>query len=290
MRRRALPEEEKHRRSVLSIPEGVARSMAFESEPVSVEMLETELETDLFAAVPGATVARFALVDPPLPPVEETLRVGEYFRRAVMSLAGKVLGNDKIPAVLSGHDLPAGNRHGHAFYLPEDADGDGWIDRLTVYMPGGIHRDCHRVLVRLVRLWNRNGKEWRVLLEAISGTNALEGSSPLFSKGRSWTSVTPYLHPWHIKTHFTVEDQLRRECRERGLPEIERLTHFPTVRIRGRELHPIHFHRFRAKRGLTQPDTHGSFWRIEFADPIQGPLALGFGCHFGLGLFQRADD
>lgn len=69
-----------------------------------------------------------------------------------MSLAGEVLVRDKIPAVLSGHDLPEANRHGHAFYLPEDADGDGRIDRLTVYMPSGIDQECHRVLVRLTRL------------------------------------------------------------------------------------------------------------------------------------------
>ncbi len=29
---------------------------------------------------------------------------------------------------------------------------------------------------------------------------------------------------------------------------------------------------------------------IEFAEPVQGPLALGFGCHFGLGLFIPAPD
>lgn len=49
---------------------------------------------------------------------------------------------------------------------------------------------------------------------------------------------------------------------------------------------PIHFHRFRSKRGLVQPDTHGGFWRIEFAKSIRGPLALGFACHFGLGVFS----
>ncbi|MHB8391934.1 MAG: type I-G CRISPR-associated protein Csb2, partial [Acidobacteriaceae bacterium] len=92
------------------------------------------------------------------------------------------------------------------------------------------------------------------------------------------------------KKKFAIEHQIRRECMERGLPEIARITHFPTVRIRGRELRPIHFHRFRSKRGLTQPDTRGSFWRIEFAKPVRGPLALGFGCHFGLGLFVPVHD
>jgi CRISPR-associated protein Csb2 len=48
----------------------------------------------------------------------------------------------------------------------------------------------------------------------------------------------------------------------------------------------IYFHRFRTKRGLVQPDTRGSFWKLTFDQPIAGPLALGFGCHFGLGMFK----
>lgn len=44
--------------------------------------------------------------------------------------------------------------------------------------------------------------------------------------------------------------------------------------------------RFRDKRGLTQPDTRGHLLRLEFPTPIPGPLALGFGCHYGLGMFR----
>lgn len=95
----------------------------------------------------------------------------------------------------------------------------------------------------------------------------------------------PYLHPCHVKKNFIVQDQLRCECRERGLPEVGRLERLPSIRINGRERRAIHFHRFRSKRGLVQPDTHGGFWRIELAKSIQGPLALGLACHFGLGLF-----
>lgn len=61
-----------------------------------------------------------------------------------MSQAGKVLGKRGIPSVLSGHDLPAGNPHGHAFYLPEDSNGDGRIDCATVYLPEGIDQTCYR--------------------------------------------------------------------------------------------------------------------------------------------------
>jgi CRISPR-associated protein Csb2 len=58
--------------------------------------------------------------------------------------------------------------------------------------------------------------------------------------------------------------------------------------VGGRELRPVHFHRFRRKRGLSQPDTLGRFIEVHFAAPVRGPLALGFACHFGLGLFAPA--
>jgi len=49
-------------------------------------------------------------------------------------------------------------------------------------------------------------------------------------------------------------------------------------------------HRFRNKRGLKQPDTHGRFWRLTFPHPVAGPLALGFACHYGLGVFAAKDE
>jgi len=52
----------------------------------------------------------------------------------------------------------------------------------------------------------------------------------------------------------------------------------------------LHFHRFRRKRGLLQPDTLGRLLEIRFAAPVRGPLALGFARHFGLGLFVPAAD
>lgn len=57
---------------------------------------------------------------------------------------------------------------------------------------------------------------------------------------------------------------------------------------KNRKRRPIHFQRFRSRRGLAQPDRLGSFWRLTFPEPIAGPLALGFACHYGLGLFKPA--
>lgn len=232
---------------------------------------------------------RFAMYGKPLPLIQDTVRVGEWLRMAAMSVVKRKHNEDSIPPIISGHDLADGNRHQHAFWLPEDADGDGHIDHLLIHIPAGLAGPARQALESLSHLWNHEGQKWQLLLESSSGSDGKIGSSTLFKEGNTWTSATPYLHPWHAKKNFTAADQIRRECRERGLPEVQNLQQISTIRIQGRELRPTHFHRFRSKRGLVQPDTHGNFWRITFAEPIPGPLALGFACHFGLGLFAPCE-
>jgi CRISPR-associated protein Csb2 len=235
------------------------------------------------APAPVAT-AQFILVGKPLPRVEDSLRIGELFRAAVMSQAKRHLGETRVPAVLSGHGLPEGNRHGHAFYLPWDADGDGRIDRLLLHVPLGMDGLQRRAVESLDRLWSRDGGQWRLVLEGI-GTRT---TCALLAVSDTWQSLTPYLHPWHRKKGFEVEDQIRRECRERGLPEPTALDRRHVVDVGHQERRPIQFNRIRSRRSIQQPDRVGSFWRLSFPEPIKGPLALGFGCHHGLGLFAPA--
>lgn len=233
--------------------------------------------------VPDATTASFIVVGKPLPRVEEALRMGELLRVAVMSRAKQVCGEDSIPSIFSGHDMPEGNRHRHAFYLPWDSNRDGHIDRMLLHVPGGMRAEARRIVEGVERLWSRDGGEWRLVLESIGRA---EIANALTQPSKVWESVTPYLHPWHVKKRFGVPAQIKRECRERGLPEPTMLEAFNEVEVGGnRKRRPIHFRRFRNRRGLTQPDRQGGFWRLTFPKPLQGPLALGFACHFGLGLF-----
>ena len=237
--------------------------------------------------VPDATTASYILVGKPLPLVEEALRIGELMRMAVMSQAKRVCGEDNVPAIFSGHDMPEGNRHRHAFYLPWDSNRDGHIDRLLLHVPDGIQAEAQRIVEGVRKLWSRDGGEWRLVLESIGRP---EITNVLTQPSKVWESVTPYLHPWHVKKRFDIESQIKRECRERGLPEPTVLEPFDKVEVgKNRKRRPIHFRRFRNRRGLTQPDRLGSFWRLTFSEPVPGPIALGFACHFGLGLFQRTD-
>jgi CRISPR-associated protein Csb2 len=231
-----------------------------------------------------ATTVRLALSGKPLPPIERALRIGEIARKAAIHHAERVA--ETVPASLSGHGLPASNRHGHAFYLPEDADGDGHIDHILIHAPDGLSGEAIAALDRIDALWERGGGRWRVLFEGAAAPDAL-GS--IYTGIRSvWQSATPYLCPWHRKRGFGIGEQIARECDLRGWPE-------PTVdflenrRIEvrpGVERRPVQFQRFRERRGLNQPDKFGHALRLVFPQPISGPVALGFGCHYGLGMFR----
>lgn len=233
---------------------------------------------------PQLTTARLALAGRPLPKIQDAIRIGELIRNRAMKVSDRLSPDGVVPNVLSGHDMPEGNRHGHAFYLPEDADNDGHIDHILIHAESGLAGTPIRALDRITRLWFRGENDWQVILEQYGKLCDIQGSRYV-GKSRQWISVTPYLHPWFRKSSFTVEDQIRRECRERGLlePQLEPLD---TIKIRDRDRRPVHFHRFRSKRGMTQPDRQGSFWRLSFPESIGGPLALGFGCHYGLGIFR----
>lgn len=225
------------------------------------------------------TTARFALYGKPLPRMTDAVRVGELLRNALMGCARRLFGG-AIPPSLSGHDLPDGNRHGHAFFLAE-GNAQRHIDHLVVHAPAGLDAQAQAAIAELAVISTREGVQWRVLLEGLGGPMDFAEYSPLLRKASCWESVTPYLHPWYRKPGFEVPEQIARECRARGIQPPRLVEPLPDAKPRA-----LDFHRFRNKRGLEQPDRQGRMIRLEFAEPITGPLALGFGCHFGLGSFR----
>ena len=139
------------------------------------------------------------------------------------------------------------------------------------------------------------------MLEGSGTASLFDRVTPLASENAVWRSVTPYLHPWHLKkpemrtpeaTSAAILGQLQREwcARGSGRPDIVEIRELTSIQHGGRALRPLHFHRFRRKNGLVQPDTLGRMIELRFAQPVHGPLALGFACHFGLGLFAPAPD
>ncbi|MBE3552791.1 MAG: type I-U CRISPR-associated protein Cas5/Cas6 [Kyrpidia tusciae] len=233
--------------------------------------------------------ARFALAGKPLPSQLDAVAVGELFRRALLRLL-----DADAPSLITGRDdnrRVLADSHRHAFFLPEDADRDGRVDHLLLYCADPLPETVGAALQSLIKLYTGE-QEWRVFLEGVGshpgGTGAGNVVSSLFGPSRVWESATPYLHPWFQKKggRFGREEQLRKEIRLRGLPEPLSVEWKPFVQVGSRPVTTVQFRRFRSGgRAQNQPDRQGGFYRVEFPEPVAGPLAFGYGCHYGLGLF-----
>lgn len=255
-------------------------------------------------------IARFVLAGRPLPVITDAVKIGEVFRRALMARVG-----EPVPVVLSGRDEGGeplrDPQHAHAFFLPEDHDQDGFIDHLVLYARLGLGRPVRRAAEALRALWvedrrardrgeegESGRREWRVALEGF-GVPEHFGDSALLRPSREWVSVTPYLRPRHLKGGDPFDEScmmIRAECERRNwpLPEVrydrDDASAGRSIRVGGQPRNVLAFHRFRSRRGLIQPDRTGMAIRLEFPAVVSGPLALGFGCHFGLGLFRAEAD
>lgn len=100
---------------------------------------------------------------------------------------------------------------------------------------------------------------------------------------RVWVSATPFVLPRYPKRRGanTIEGQVVAELVTRELPaaSVEVLPWDEKTRdLR----HAVRVRRRPAKR---PPIDMGFAVRLTFETPVKGPLVLGYGSHFGLGLF-----
>jgi CRISPR-associated protein Csb2 len=140
------------------------------------------------------------------------------------------------------------------------------------------------------------------------GTTKLSEVS-IFSEARRWRSVTPFSLPRFPnrgggkppRPRDLPEGQLLRELKNRGLPEpvsIKRIEGYQgggippeggttkrTTKRGTTEGRPmVRWLEFHTTRYNGTKGNGLAGFEIEFADPVHGPIALGFACHFGLGL------
>ncbi|NPV72063.1 MAG: type I-U CRISPR-associated protein Cas5/Cas6 [Firmicutes bacterium] len=252
-------------------------------------------------------LARYALDSVPLPPVTATVRIAELARKAAMAQYGRI-NEGQVSPVLTGRDEEKAPLKGnkHAYYLPTDDDSDGRLDHLTVYAPGGLgERECE-ALARINALVAReSGTEIRVLLLGFSRSVEDSSLGDFFRPSETWRSATPFVlsrHPKRYRSGAVKRDQagyqadgpeaqiLRewgiRRGTEPGLPEITGIERVPDLRVRGRRLSWLDFRCARSSSSAPPPVATAGGFRIRFARPTRGPIALGYAAHYGLGLFR----
>ncbi len=253
------------------------------------------------------TIARFVLAGRPRPKLEDAVKIGEIMRAAAMSQFGwreDELNGKRTPLApwqISGRRqgrFPITDpSHPHAFWLPEDADGDGLIDHIIVSVSSGMDPRIQSRLERITRIWltsrrasrdsegGTEGGEWRLALEGYGQPQDFAGSSQLLGRSKQWRSVTPFLSAGHLKKNGYSGEVLRLFKRQGMKTEGVKVTELSEISVGSIKRRALHFHRFRSRGRMSQPDSSGTFLEIEFPYTVQGPLAIGFASHFGLGTF-----
>ncbi|MGH3418446.1 MAG: type I-G CRISPR-associated protein Csb2, partial [Streptosporangiaceae bacterium] len=168
------------------------------------------------------------------------------------------------------------------------------VRHLIVWVPRGLRTEDVAVLLSLRAMSGRRGSgesgyDVRGLppVELLFQAAGLAGqvAPELCGPARRWRSLTPYLPVRHHKRE-SLEDFLtadvRTELGYRDLPLAEVIPAEPEPRLPDRWA--LDFRRYRMAENMSR-SRPGLGLRLEFADPVDGPLLLGQLSHFGYGIF-----
>ncbi len=86
----------------------------------------------------------------------------------------------------------------------------------------------------------------------------------------------------------SAEHDLLRQMRARGVPLPRAMQRLGGTLLGAKRVRWLHFRRERRDGGGVRSTSRGFGYHIEFQEPVRGPLAFGYGAHFGLGLFVPA--
>jgi CRISPR-associated protein Csb2 len=249
-----------------------------------------EAEREALSGGPQAFCWR--LIGDSLPSLVGSLRLGEAARAAVYRTADM---RGLLPLPDRFH-RGSDSSHSHAFWLPNDFDHDGLIDHVLLFAASGLPESLLPVLAEGGLISLRGIGRWR-LSPVWMGHRA---PGPVFGPSCRWVTATPYVTPLRRglrgrgrggveRAELQPREQLRKEVVERRLPAT--LTEIRLVEDASHYRPQMAACRFSlSARGRTPSgDAVAVDAELGFAEPVWGPLAFGFGAHFGLGLFQPTD-
>ncbi len=236
------------------------------------------------------TAARYALDSSVLPLAQDVLPFAEQVRRALINRRVDTSHSEAITGkTVDGTPLEG---HEHAHYFATDEDGDGRLDHVTIYAPCGFREEDADALGAMKTISRRgNRPNVRMVLTGLGNLEQFQSQISIFTSSIRWHSVTPFSLPRFAsrgagkppRPRDLPEAQLQRELRLRGLPEAISIKRIEGYQVNDRPVVrwlDFHTRRFKGDGGYGLAG-----FEIEFAEAVQGPIALGFACHFSLGLF-----
>lgn len=247
-------------------------------------------------AIPSMQVALFAVESVVLPRITRALSVAERVHQALLAR----FPNGPAPPVFTGrdeHGKPS-EGHQHAFIVCEANGASDAITHITVFAPAGFDESAWHALQTLRKIWGYGGSDLHLALLVLETRNALTDAE-LFAKAKTWRSLTPFVSTRHPKTYRdgkpkldfegwpigSPAQDLRRLLRQARFPAPVNLEELREIRINSQRLRPLEFQTERQHGNGRRAHQPATAFEIRFPEPVSGPIALGYGAHFGLGLF-----
>jgi len=251
------------------------------------------------------TTARYAVASKSPVQLNDTIMLADRVHETLVSLSD---GSSVFTGCDSHRDPLHGNRHAYIFCEsnsgPEKGDG-GEITHIVVYAPMGFELGDLKALEDLKEIWGENDLRGLVTLqefgrpEDFAGKDAEHAFCPLLSRSQVWVSRTPFIPTRHPKvtragalkldaTGLQIgspEHEVRRLLELEQLPEITSVEPIADTLLGKSQTGWSSFRLLRDKGRGKRAGCWDYGFRIVFSQPVQGPVAVGYGAHFGMGLF-----
>lgn len=218
--------------------------------------------------------------------VRDSAIAAEAVRRAIMQHLP-----DAAPSSLTGHDASGGSlRDTHLAVVPlpriGDQFADGEILGVGLLLPRFLSDADYNALIGALGAWLASGgivdlAPIRWAMEIAHGDNRVSLRDSRYSGGAAnWASVTPIVFDRHPRRSLGTEDVVRSMCRDVGLPEPLKVETSPSAWMMGAA--DSRTHRFGGRDYLSR--SYVAHLRIQWSREVPGPILLGRGRYFGLGV------
>jgi len=241
------------------------------------------------------TAIRFAVTGTvPVKATHGVLLADEAHRLAGHQLTRAGLDDPQRQEILGSNGAATDHRHAHWIPLAMPGQEPSSVRYLIVWVPRGLRAEDVAALLSLRKMsghrgsredgYNVRGLPPVELLFQAAGSVA-QVVPELCGPARRWRSLTPYLPVRHRKRE-PLEDYLAADVQSelgyRHLPAAAVIPADSEPRLPDRWAQG--FRRYRMAENMSRSRA-GLGLRLEFAEPVDGPLLLGQLSHFGYGIF-----
>lgn len=262
------------------------------------------------------TVARYQVSCQAPPRLTDAISLAERIHTSLVKYSDQspvFTGCDENRVPLEGH--------GHTHILCESNISSrngkrGEITHVTLFAPNGFGMKERKAIDTLKKVWGYGGHDVQLVLLGVgdpgdfAGSNQMAGQCPIFTGSRTWVSRTPFVSTTHTKYsrkgepkvmetavriigqeegyvihEGSPEYDLIRLLEERGFPAPESIEKIKYTNLAGKDTYWLNFRTSRKTGNGSRGPSPPTGFRIRFREVVKGPISVGYGAHFGLGLF-----